>query len=196
MTRILYIFLLSICIAACTTTPTEIKFYSLSLAESANVTDKNNGIEKLDRPILQIAPVKLADYLNTRNLIVQTNQYQINNASHHLWAEDLDNAIAKSLLNKLQQLNDRFLFVNNSVFQKDKARHLLQLEFSAFHATDQSRVISRGKYSIFDNSHKLILLKNFSYSLTLEQDGYLHSIEKLNETLDLLAADIISSGQL
>jgi uncharacterized lipoprotein YmbA len=193
MSRILYTTLLAIGLASCTTTPTEIKLYSLSLPEPFNAVEKNSAVVDIDKPILQIASVKLADYLNTRSLIIQTNQYQINNASYHLWAEDLDKAIAKSLLEKLKPLNNRLISVNNSVFQKEKPHFLLQLEFSAFHTTDQSQVISKGKYWIYDNAHKLILLKDFTYALTLEKDGYLHSIDKLNETLNLLAADIISS---
>lgn len=194
MIRLAYLIVLLVTITACSSTPEKIKLYSLSIPESAALTSNNSTIT-LDKPILQIAPVKLADYLNTRNMIIQSNQYQINNAHHHLWAEDLDRAIARTLLNKLQPLSDKYILTNTSIFQQNKARYILQLEFSAFHATDHSQVIAKGKYWLLDKNQNIIILKNFDYLQKLQQDGYLHSVKKLNETLDMLANDIISNIQ-
>ena len=194
MIRLAYLTALLITITACSSTPEKIKLYSLSIPESAASTSNNNTIA-LNKPVLHIAPAKLADYLNTRNMIIQSNQYQVNNARYHLWAEDLDRAIARTLLNKLQPLNNKYILTNTSTFKKNKEQYTLQLEFSAFHATDHSQVIAKGKYWLLDKNQKMIVLKNFDYALTLEQDGYLHSVKKLNETLDMLANDIISSIQ-
>lgn len=195
MIRLTYLIFISAILTACSSTPEKIKLYSLSVPETKSLSSGKHRKVILNKPILHITPVKLAGYLNTRNMILQSDQYQINNAHYHLWAEDLDQAIATTLLNKLQPLNDEYILTSDTSFQKHKEQYTLQLKFSAFHATDQSQVITKGKYWLMDKNQKIIILETFNYSLTLKQDGYLHSVKKLNETLDMLAKDIIFSIQ-
>jgi uncharacterized lipoprotein YmbA len=193
MIRLITIYLLTLSLFSCSTTPAEIKLYSLSLPSATSHDIENSKTLKSDTPILMVDPVKLADYLNSRNLIIQINRHQIYNASHHLWAEDLDKAIANTLLHKLKPLENRFHLIDSSNRLKESAKYRLLLEFDAFHATDQSQVIASGKYWLTGNTQKLVLENSFSYTLNLEQDGYSHSVEKLNRTIDLLATDIIQN---
>jgi uncharacterized lipoprotein YmbA len=192
MIRLITLFLLTLCLLSCSTTPAEIKLYSLSIpAGTTDGIDNRKTIKTSNTPVLLIDSVKLADYLNNRNLVIQINRHQIYNASHHLWAEDLDKAIANALLHKLKPLENSFYLINNSSRLKDSAKYRLLLEFDAFHATDKSQVIASGKYWVTDNTQNFVLENSFSYTLNLEQDGYLHTVEKLNKSLDLLATDIL-----
>jgi len=193
MIRLITINLLTLILIGCSTTPAEIKLYRLSSPPAATNDIENSKVFKPDTPMLLVDPVKLADYLNNRNLVMQINHHQIYSASHHLWAEDLDNAIANALLHKLKPLEERFHLINSSNRLKELAKYRLLLEIDTFHATDQSQVIASGKYWLTENTQKLILAKSFSYTLNLEQDGYSHSVEKLNRTIELLATDIINS---
>ena len=193
MKHIILIFVLSLFISACSNTQTDIKLYSLSIPNPDDTYPDTINFNSLKKPVLQITPVKLAEYLNTRNIIIQSNRYQIINANHHLWAEDLSRGIEKYLLTKLTELNYKFTVSNGISYKNNIPEYYLKLEFSAFHVTNNSQVTSKGKYSIIDKHNNLLLEKPFSYILSLQKDGYIHSIEKLNTTLDMLASDITAN---
>lgn len=86
--------LTSLCIAAILTGcgfqhPT---FYTLS-----NDGDLPNQVGRG----IGVGPVNMADYLNRRNLVIQTGAHKMEVSEKHLWAEDLDDLVSRIVATNL-----------------------------------------------------------------------------------------------
>ena len=179
---------------ACASKPVEEHYYSLVLAaDQANVPAKvdNAGAR------LTVGPVHLPAYLNNRGLSIAVGANQIRTANHHFWAEPLEEAISKVLVLDISRLLDNVVVERDAGRWTDEGDCRLRLEFDRFHATDESSVISSGRYWV--SSVEASVSREFHMTRSLSADGYGHAVETLRQSLGTLAAKIaatVESDQL
>ncbi len=187
-TRNSFVALVFFALVACASKPVEEHYYSLVLAADqagTTVKDDNAGAH------LIVGPVHLPAYLNNRGLGIAVGANQIRTANHHFWAEPLDEAISKVLVLDISRLLD------NVVVERDTGRWTaagdcrLRLEFDRFHATDESSVVSSGRYWVA--SSEASIGREFHIANSLSADGYGHAVETLRQSLGTLAAKIAAT---
>jgi hypothetical protein len=119
---------------------------------------------------------------------MQMGPNRIESANHHFWAEPLDAAIAKVLTQDIAERTDGIEVERESGRRTAEEDCRVRVEFDAFHPTNDSRVVSSGRYWISaENSSDN---QAFSLSRTLTTDGYAHAVDVLRDTLKTLAQQI------
>ena len=165
-------------------------YYSLVLAANDN-TSITNDADAATRLI--VLPVMLPAYLGGRGLVMQVGENRIESASHHFWAEPLDEAIAKVLVQDIAGRTSGIAVERQRGRYSPQGDCLLRVEFDAFHPTADSRVVSRGRYWISSEENSTQFTFALHGSLTI--DGYAHSVDELRETLRTLAQQIADEAQ-
>lgn len=185
-TRHLVVGVTALLLSACGSSPViEDHYYSLVLAAGDSAgTEVAQGAAA----ILVISSVQLPAYLERRGLPMQTGPNQITTANHHLWAEPLDEAIAKVLAGDIAARTDGIDVERAAGRHSPEGDCRLRLEFDAFHPTSNSRAVARGRFWIVagDKSSR----HAFNISRTLTTDGYAHAVDRLRETLQSLADQV------
>ena len=182
----------SLAISACATEPLSISYYLLS-TPSAEQT-RTQGIT--EKKILVIEDVEMAAYLRQSGIVMQTTGNQLQISKQHLWAENLELAVPKLLATAMQNQSTQYqVFVRNLDYAPN-ADYSLRLHIDNLQATDRGEVISSGRYQLIDNddSTKSIAV-DFYFERDLQDDGYSHSVAKIRELLNDIAADVIRSAE-
>lgn len=195
--RIVFIAILSLAVAACSSqSATKANYYLLNEANSQALGEpKESGLDNSLVHYISIDKIRLSGFLSQPNIAMQMKDHQLYFSNSHLWAERLDSGIFKSLLNDLNQQSSSLHFVSHGSPEISKTSAKLIVEVEHFIATVNSEVILKGKFWLVqeaanDNSISKNIKQSFSYSLTLEKDGYPHSVSKMRELLTLLSDDI------
>jgi uncharacterized lipoprotein YmbA len=186
--RTCFVVIVLFSLLACASKPVEEHYYSLVLA-----ADQANVPAKVDNAggRLTVGPVHLPAYLNNRGMSIAVGANQIRTANHHFWAEPLEEAISKVLVLDISRLLD------NVAVERDAGRWTaaencrLRLEFDRFHATDDSRVVSSGRYWV--SSAQASVKGDFYTTRPLSADGYAHAVEVLRQSLSVLAVEIVGT---
>ncbi len=172
-------------LTACASSPVEDHYYSLVLAaDDVVVTDDAEAA----RAHLIVGPVQLPEYLNRRGLTIQIDSNQIQMANHHFWAEPLEEAISKVLVRDIAHLTSGVMVDRDAGRWTDTGDCRLRVEFDKFHATNESRVVSSGRYWVSSSGSSVT--KEFAVTQTISADGYAHAVEALRRSLGLLANQI------
>ena len=171
---------------ACGSNPAKDRYYSLVLAsEPALASESESDIRMI------VGPVQLARYLDQPGLPIQTGASQIQSANHHFWAEPLDEAIAKVLVQDIAQQIDA-VQVERDAGQWTPAAHCrVRIEFDKFHATSDSKVVTTGRYWLHRANSSVVTKKEFNIVKTLSDDGYANAVRQLRTSLGTLALDIV-----
>lgn len=165
-------------LAACQNSPTTINYYTL--AAPSNTT--NNA--KPNTTVL-LAPIELAGFLSSSAMVMQLSDAEIQLSKQHLWAEDLNLAIAKYLQHRMQ--TDLELVLEHKDWHQatDSA---LRLRFDQFQATQAGVVIVSGVFQIKDDTG--VSSQRFYYQETLASDGYTGAIAAMRIALNALSNDL------
>lgn len=182
--------LLSTCLivllAACSSAPLSINYYLLNSNPPPSPTALAEKAIKVE-----LAEIKLADYLQQANLILQLKGNQIYYSRQDAWAENLQFAMAKSLLTDLNHADTAIQYFNYRDPHQGKAGCQLVVEVDHFQATDEALAIAQGSYWLLDSANdKPLLHKSFAHELELEQDGYAHAVKQLRHLLTSLSQQI------
>ena len=172
-------------LAACGSSPVlQDSYYSLVLA--ADIGEVSGNETTTARLI--VGPIELPSYLSNRGIAMQMGPNRIESANHHFWAEPLNEAIAKVLTQDIAERTDGIEVERESGRWTAEEDCRVRVEFDAFHPTNDSRVVSSGRYWISaENSSDN---QAFSLSRTLTTDGYAHAADVLRDTLKTLAQQI------
>ncbi|MDX2424719.1 MAG: ABC-type transport auxiliary lipoprotein family protein [Cycloclasticus sp.] len=182
-----------ISLVGCSGAPTKTSYYVLDSAQ-AQATENQ---PKLNRPLVIIKSIYLADFLKQTGLIMQINQHQLQPARSHLWAESLDKGIKKSLLQDLKFANLDYTVSADYRWLAEQARYEVQINIDQFHVTDHSNVVMSGSYWIIDAQTKKVLVNgDFSYQGELKEDGYEHAVSRLRDLIRQLSQQIGESLKL
>jgi len=192
--RSCFVVVVLLSLVACAAKSVEEHYYSLVLAaDQANVPAKDDNTEAH----LIVGPVQLPAYLNNQGMSIAVGANQIRTANHHFWAEPLKEAISKVLVLDISRLLDNVVVERDAGRWTDEGYCRLRLEFDRFHATDESSVISSGRYWV--SSAEASVSREFHMTRSLAADGYGHAVETLRQSLGTLAAKIaatVESDQL
>lgn len=181
-------------VSACSTQPAvKANYYLLNEASehSAMSTDSNSK----DGALIVLEKIKLSGYLTQPNIAMQLADHQLYFSNNHIWAEKLEYGITKSLLHDLNKksLSTRFISKDSPVKNQSSARLILEVEH--FIATSNSDVILSGQYWIISNKDNdgmnINIKQDFHLSLTLEKDGYPHSVSKMRQLITDLSTEIV-----
>ncbi len=185
MTRNSFLIIVLLGLMACGSNPLEDHYYSLVLAAD-DVTAPVRTEETTAHLI--VGPVRLPEYLNRRGLAIQIDANQIQTANHHFWAEPLEEAISKVLVRDIADLASGVTVDRDAGRWTDSGDCRLRIEFDKFHATDQSRVVSSGRYWV--SSSDADVKQEFAVTQTLSADGHAHAVAALRRSLRTLATQI------
>ena len=174
-------------LTACSSKPLNLNYYLLSTPQAAAPSQHS-----VAQPQIILQPVLLADYLKQSSLVMQIAEHQMYFSRQDIWAERLDKAIQKTLLEDLNRSQHaQFRAYPGLSGESDTLSLTVQIDY--FHPTFNSTVVSAGRYWIVDPAGQHSLEKPFYLSLKLTQDGYAHAVEKQRELLQLLATEIQQS---
>ena len=179
-------FLALLCLTACGSSEViEDHYYSLVLAAGGSAMAADNEVASAQ---IIVGPIQLPTYLSGRGLPMQVAPNRIESASHHLWAEPLDGAIAKVLARDIAERTDGIDVERESGRWTADADCRIRIEFDAFHPTYESRVVTSGRYWIVsdDSTDR----HDFTLTRALTIDGYAHAVDVLKGTLEALANQI------
>lgn len=172
---------------SCSSTATKPTYYVLAPAQ-ASMSEKQPD---LNRPLVIIQPIHLADFLEQTGLVMQTQEHQLQYAHSHLWAENLDEGITKALLQDLKAADLDYTVSADYRWLAEQARYEIQITIDQFNATDHSSVVMDGSYWIIDTETKAIVVnRDFNYQQELQENGYEHAVSKLRELTAQLSLNI------
>lgn len=180
--------LLLLSLSACSSQPAKDQYYSLILQAGDATTSARSGAAKAQ---LIVGPIQLARYLDQPGLAMQLGANQIRIANHHFWAEPLDEAIGKLLVHDISSQVDEIAVDRDAGRWTDDGDCRLRVEFDRFHATQDSRVVTTGRYWVRDNSSGKSTKREFDLVRPLSDDGYSHAVRQLRATIASLSGEIV-----
>jgi len=187
MNRRFFIALFVLVLSACATSPKKIHYYQLSSTNSLPVTKQSNEQDLSSKSALVVLqPLGLASYLRRQGIVMETSAHQLQISSRHQWAEGLQNAITRLVLNGLSVQLSNFRFENNDRLNGGEANYQLKISLEQFHIGRDSQTITSGHFWLFDQQQKLIVKKAFSLNRTLRKDGYEQAVDQLEKSLQEL----------
>ena len=156
-------------------------------------TDQNPEVSAKP-PRVVLKQIRLAKYLQQSQLaILQTNQ-QIYYSQQNIWSESLEHAIARALVNDVNQNNNSYTLLTNNEPHAGKSDYQLTLQLDHFVATDKSEVILAGKYWLTQQGN-LVQNAPFYFERTLTEDGFSHAVKQQRSLLKALAKHLQVSLQ-
>jgi len=169
-------------LTACSTSPSNtVKYYLLTPSkavmnkvDSQKVNVKNNATMRL-----YIQNIHLPRYLQQPQLVMLKAQNQLHFSHYHLWAEDVEQSISKTLKQHLP-----VIWLNKA---EPKAINLT-IEIDDFYPTQQGKVIFRGRYWL--QQQDTIIQQPFNYMASLNEAGFGNAIEQMHALVVLLARNI------
>jgi uncharacterized lipoprotein YmbA len=191
MRKQVFLFAAMLSIVGCSSGPTAVEYYMLtpfSVAQSPAITGCDLG-----KPVV-IEAVELPAYLRQSGLALQTAPNSVRLSRTHLWAEQLDQALPRSLMLNLQQLSG-----GCEVLQRGRgampAQYLsLYLRVDHFQATSEGEVITSGQFHVVDSTMPgKTLSGEFNASRNLEQDGYTHAVMQLGDLSRYIAEEVLAA---
>lgn len=126
--------------------------------------------------LLWLQPIQLQSFLDATGLVYQTSDVSYTIASNNLWASPLDQQLANSLVNSLNQLLPGWLVSTTSLSNTEDK---LQLTISGFHGRYDGQVIVSGEWLL--HQQKQIIKQPFYLAVQQQQDGYSAMVMALSE---------------
>ncbi len=191
--RNLFYIITVLILVACASSSKQVKYYSLTLNSDYQSPTIANNQGNTAQIHVMVEPIRLANFLRQEGLVLQIGEHEIVIANYHRWAEPLEEAIAKLLVYELNNKSDQYQFARRiGQWHEDATLHL-RFEFDKFHATDNAKVVTSGRYWLYEKNKALKVDHTFNVSNGLTRDGYLHAVEKLEQAVGTLSDQIIIS---
>lgn len=192
--RILFVCLFMSILSGCASSTEPVKFYSFSMGavEGSDTTAVDSNIN-IDKTRIVVLPVQLPRFLRQDGLVMKIGEHEIYTANYHRWAEPLSVSIVSLLVKELNSKSRQYHFEKSVGRWNQGAQQSLRLEFDNFQATNNAKVSVSGRYWLYGKNEDVRLDKLFGLDETLQNDGYLHSIEQLEKAVKKLAANILES---
>lgn len=183
---------ISLALGACATEPLSISYYLLGTPGTEQARQQTITAKK----VLVIEDVEMAAYLKQSGIVMQTSGDQLQISKQHLWAENLELAVPKLLAMAIQNQSTEYqVFVRNLDYIPS-ADYRLRLHIDNLQATDRGEAVSSGRYQLIrnDDSGESVAV-DFYFERDLQEDGYSHSVVKIRELLNDIAADVIHTAE-
>lgn len=176
--RILIVFAMLSGLVACSNT-VSVDYYQLTSTE----------LEHSAKPAAKaifLQPVQVANYLNSKSIIMQMSPVQLVLARQHLWAEPIGQQIQRKLANSLEAQSSDYKIA----LQPNSTAVRLTVSVEQFHGTEQGYALFKGRYILQDSGAEQQSF-NFNYQVPLQADGYPALVFSLSQAVEQLATDIL-----
>ncbi|MBR9910861.1 MAG: membrane integrity-associated transporter subunit PqiC [Gammaproteobacteria bacterium] len=150
--------------------------------QASNKTAADSGIS------IRLQGIKLARYLAQANMTLLRGDHSIYYASQHVWAEPLEQGFKRALARDLSESGGIQLLLEDEPAARPAQRELL-LQIDNFTATEDSRALLVGKFWLFQKG-ELVVSRQFQFSRTLTDDGYLHAVQQQRALIAELAQSV------
>ncbi len=188
MKNILLISTLIMLLSACSSSrENKIEYYLLT-PYNESLKPLNIDHQQLDsrkKIALYLQDVRLPQYLKQMQLVMLKGDNQLHFSHYHLWAENIEQSIRKTLKQTLTQV----AWLNNQRVNTEASKQVnLIIEIDNFYPTIQGKVVLTGRYWLQNSD--LNKQVNFTFVEPLQQDGFAAAVKQMHSLLELLAIDI------
>lgn len=129
---------------------------------------------------LDIAPLRLAPFLQTDGIVMQTGAVTIHQGRDHLWAENLATQLQRSLCQELaRKLRRVQVLAAREPAPPGGALRRLEVEVDGFHGRYDGVAVVAGQWWLRDDAGRLLDSRQFSIERPLAADGYQALVESL-----------------
>jgi len=129
-------------------------------------------------PALVIERIELAEFLRQAGLVLQTGPQQLQLSRQHLWAQGLDEALPRLLLQELQRQTAQHRILLATDHAQAPAWRL-RLQLDAFHALDSGEVVCAGRFQLIDTATGNSRVREFHLREGLQDNGHAHAVGQL-----------------
>jgi uncharacterized lipoprotein YmbA len=140
-------------------------------------------------PTLYIQSLQLPDYLMQRNLVLQTSPVNIHFALPHVWAMPFERDFTQTLTTHLSQQGIKVI---TSLPADNENTISLQIFINDFIPTYNGTIILTGSY-IMTTGQSLPTEFAYAFESQLEQDGFKHTVSKMQELTASLSLQIANN---
>jgi uncharacterized lipoprotein YmbA len=131
---------------------------------------------------IMLSEVKLPLYLNSSNLVMLDQNLNIVPANFHVWADSLDKAIQRALLNDLNASSAAFQFV-----KRCQQCTSIVLQIDHFYPTSDGQVLLSGHWYIAQSDETI----PFFIEDKLEESGYSNAVLRMRAQIKVLSQQMI-----
>jgi len=180
----IYTILIAIFMSGCGTLP---KFYRL-----VPKADIHQGNRTLSKNIIGVATVKVADYIDSKQIItVENNPTKLNPHEDEMWLGGLPENIQNTLKIDLSAKIKKYTLLSYPWDEPIDDKYRVYLKIDGINMSNSGEVSIYGKWSIVDmDRNKLIKINQFSYSSECIGDSYSDKAEALSILIDRVSSDI------
>jgi len=175
-------------LTACSSTPVpETRYYLLSSSD-AQTRPVAAGEQQA---VLGIAPVTVADYINTEGLALLSSENQLRIARHHRWAEKPEHALARTLQTDLSLMLDEIRIDNAQESSSRQWNVRLRLHVDQLHGTESGEAILSGFWRLDrPDTETVIASQRFLLRKSLPEPGYGAMVKSLRELVRELSQQL------
>ncbi|MCH6258744.1 PqiC family protein [Puniceicoccaceae bacterium K14] len=164
--RLLINIIILLGLTACSTTIPNVSYYKLPETEA-----------RLDSNRLEVTSIKLPDYIDHKDVVLELDDGTLHRANFHKWAENLDDGIVRLLEGS----------------KSEGVSTLIELMIVQFHGLESGRIKLSGKWRKMSGDKTL--WKSFDMELSVTKSGYVNMIEAQAKLIEELRSDIVSSNE-
>ena len=129
---------------------------------------------------LSIAPLRLAPFLRTDGIVMQTGAVTIHQGRDHLWAEDLATQLQRILRQELgHKLRHARVLDDREPAPPGMPLRRLEVEVDGFQGRYDGVAVVAGQWRLRDGAGRLLVARQFSVERPLQADGYQALVESL-----------------
>ncbi|MDN5850495.1 MAG: ABC-type transport auxiliary lipoprotein family protein [Nitrococcus sp.] len=129
---------------------------------------------------LSIEPLRLAPFLQSDGIVMQTGAVTIHQGSNHLWAEDLSTQLQRMLRQELaRKLRHVRLLDDGDPTPAAGPLRRLEVEVDAFHGRYDGMAVVAGQWWLRDGEGRLLTSRPFLIEQPLQADGYQALVKSL-----------------
>ncbi|WP_412971699.1 membrane integrity-associated transporter subunit PqiC [Glaciecola sp. MF2-115] len=143
--------------------------------------------QKIAKPRVLVNKVKVPDYLSTNQLVMRDSGHILIKANYHSWADSLDEAIQRALLNDLNHLNSEKEFViacNDCVSVNVTVDH--------FYPSSDGKLLLSGSFEVATKNDQNTISR-FQLLDELHGNGYANAVKQMRQQVAQLAIQINES---
>lgn len=137
---------------------------------------------------IQIAPPRLAHYLDVDGIVFQLDDIEMREAREHQWADTLASQLERNLRGRLAQELPSIHFSRTSSPSDESLS--LHVDIDEFQGRYDGYAIVSGQWQLRDSKNTLLHLDSFHARTALSDDGYPALVRALGQSWSDVAQDI------
>ncbi len=178
----------TVLLVACASTPPAIQRYTLPQLASMQVPVSTPLASTVT---VQLEPVNMAEYLDSRGLLYQSSDITISEAGGHVWAENIREQLNRAMRQELAamvaplQVRDAM-----QMLPADARDYQLSIQVERFQGHHDGHAVLSGSWSLRDSSGRLLETHPYLLQKALAEDGYPALVRSLDAAWRELATQI------